>query len=150
MVILEQQLEEFETGRTKWLTINLIGFFIWDALRITNSYLLDGSSNAILMSAMLLGCIIWLASLIQLIRLGLKVSKSKKALQIFNDELISINRQKTWGVALFAVCMVQVAIMLITTFGTEISGIMAAELSIFVGIISIIGGFLYYNRDSNE
>ena len=143
-----KELELLEKWRIKWMTINLLGFCIWDGLRIGTSHFWDKPS-LILTIVMWIGWVIWVAGFVQLTRLSLKSKKTKQALEILNDELVEFNRLKAWRAALLMVGLLQVIIILLISFGIEISGLLAADLSIFVAVVSAIGGFLYYNTELN-
>ncbi len=144
---LTQQIEDLESKRIKWLSINLAGFCIWDSLRITTNHLLDISDAPLLTGIMLLGWLIWIIGLVQIIRLSSKVRKTRLALEIMNDELFKINLLKAFRTALVTVIVAQLAIILITTFITHLSGIFVAEISVFISVTTVIGAFLYFNRD---
>jgi len=146
---LEKQVEVLEQKRSKWLLIGLIGFSIWDGSRIINAYLLDNYTSPIFTGLMLLGWLTWTVGLIKIIRLGKEMKRNKLFAQILNDELIELNRSKAWRASLIMVGLTQVLIMLTTLFVTEISGILAAELSIFVLCTSAVAGFIYFNKESN-
>lgn len=126
-----------------------IGFCIWDGLRIIDNYLLENHTFPLLTGIMLLGWLIWLVGLIQIIRIGKEMNGNKLMSQILNDELIEHNRFKAWRASLVMVALTQVFIVMTTLFVTEVSGILAAELSIFVLVTSAIVGFLYFNKESN-
>ena len=146
---LHIQVEDFEQKRSKWLLISLIGFCIWDGARIIDTYLLENYNFPILTGILLSGWLIWLVGLIQIVRIGKKIKHNRRLTQILNDELVEINRFKTWRATLVMVALTQVLIITMTVFMPETSGIFAAELSIFVMVTSAISGFLYFNRESN-
>lgn len=146
---LQIKIEELEQKRSKWLIIGLIGFCIWDGLRIVDRYILSDHTYPILTGMLLLGWLIWSVGLIKILQIGKKLKHDKHVNQILNDELVELNRLKSWRFSLLMIGLTQVFIV-ITSFVTNISGILAAELSIFVLVISAIGGFLYYNRDNSE
>lgn len=140
---LQTQVEELEQKRSKWLILNLIGFCVWDGSRIIQNYLMDNHPALTLIT--LLGWLIWVVSLVQILRLGKKISADRHVFQILNDELIELTRFKSWRAALVAVTITQGFIILLTSFVTEVSALFAAELTIFVAVLSSIGSFLYYN-----
>ena len=72
-----------------------------------------------------------------------------RVLQILNDDLIVVNRLKAWRLTLVAVVLTQVLVIAITLFAIKIPGVLMAELSVFVSVISAIGGFLYYDNLSD-
>lgn len=146
---LQEELEGLEKWRTKWLFINLIGFCLWDGMRIAINYFLEASKNPILVAVMGLGWLLWILGLVQLLRFGAKARKTKQALQILNDELVTSNRLKAWRTGFLALSFTQVVIIVVTTLGMEVQGILAAEVSIFVAVTSAIGSFLYFNTEQN-
>ncbi len=147
---LQIRVEALEQRRSKWLMITLIGFCIWDGLRIVESYLLGNYTSPILIGIMLLGWLIWVIGLIQILRIGKEMKRNIQLCQILNDELIELTRFKAWRASLVMVGLTQAIIILTTLFVTEISGILAAEISIFVLVTSAIGGFFYFDREYNE
>ena len=149
MLIMEKlqiQVEALERKRSKWLIINLIGFCIWDGLRIIENYVLVNTVSPLRTGVMLLGGLIWMVALIKLLRLGNDMKGNKYLVQILNDELIELNRYKVWRASLLMVILTQVLIIIATFFVADISGILAAELSIFVFVTSALGGFSYFNK----
>ncbi len=145
----QQNIELAEQKRSKWLIINLIGFFIWDGLRIIDSYILINQPKQIITGAILLGATIWIVSLIQLMKFGKSIKNNRQVMQILNDELMELNRLKTWRFALLSLVLTQVVIIGFSLLSNSITGLLAAELSIFVTVLSSIGGFLYFNSEQN-
>jgi len=143
---LENRLEELEQMRSKWLFINLVGFVLWDGLRMIDLYILE-ELNPLGQILLWSGWLIWTVGLVQLTRLGFKVKKTKMATQILNDEWIELSRLKSWRLAFLAVTLTQVAIIVLNLFSFQISGIFAAELSIFVAVVSALLAFLYFNQE---
>ncbi len=137
-------IEKLESKRTKYLRLNLIGFVIWAGLRIVDNYILSGS-NPVLLAALAVGCIIWIVSLLQILRLGSKVKKNKEAQAIFNDELIIQHRLKAWKFGFICVILTQVVLILSHLLFSNFSGQMAAEITVFVGITAAVGAFTYFD-----
>lgn len=146
---LQTQVEVLERKRSQWLTFNLIAFTMWDGARIIANYVMHDPAHPILTGFTLFGGIFWIISLLQILRLGKRMKKDMQVLRILNDDLIELNRLRSWRLALVVVALNQCLIIMLSLFGIEISGILAAELSIFVLVIAAIGGFLYYDRESN-
>jgi len=146
MKTLEIQLEELEKMRAKWLLVNLVGFVFWDGFRIANNYLIEGGISTMLLIVYGLGWLTWVIGLVQLSRLSTKVKKTKLASQVLNDELVEFNRLKAWRVALFAVILTQVVVIVSNFLSVEVSGILSAEITVFVGVVSAITAFLYYDQ----
>lgn len=147
MKSLETQIEELETMRTRWLLVILLGFIFWDGFRIIDGHLVEGGIANSLQIIIWTGWLIWVIGLVQLTRVGLKVKKTKMASQILNDELVELTRLKSWRFALIAVVSTQVVIICAPLFSIEISGILSAELSIFVAVVSALSAFTYYENE---
>ncbi len=144
MKALEKQIEDLEKMRISWLLINLIGFILWDGFRIIDGHLIDGGISNSLQIFLLLGWLIWIIGFVQLIRVGLKVKKTKLASQILNDELVELNRLKSWRLGLIVVVMTQAVVIFLSSISFDISGILSAEISIFIAVIAVISAFIYY------
>lgn len=137
-------IEKLENKRTKYLRINLIGFVIWAGLRIIDNYLLSGP-EPVLLVALAIGWIVWIASLLQILRLGSIVKKNKEAQEIFNDELVSQYRLKAWKFGFICVILTQAFLILSSLLFSNFSGQMAAEITLFVGITATVGAFTYFD-----
>ncbi len=146
MSTLTSELEALEKMRSQWLLINLIGFMIWDGFRILDNYLITGGLSNTFQIVLIVGWLIWTLGFIQLTRLGFRAKKTKVALEVLNDELVEHSRLRSWRFALIAVVLTQVIIMLLSFGSIEISGILAAELSLYVVVVSAIAGFVYFDR----
>ena len=141
-----QQLAEYiEHKRDHWMKWNLVGFVLWQGLRLVQQYLVPGHYLALLLPLTLLGAGIWGVSLLKLTQL-LQVKKANPALQaILNDELIVAHRWKAAGVGFGILLLMQVLIEVVSYF-YPFSASLSAELSIFVGVVSALGAFLYWHR----
>ena len=147
---IQQQLENLEKGRSRWIFVNLIGFCVWDGMRILNNYFANPLELPVSTGIMILGWGIWILGLIQLFKVSAKAKQTKNAMGILNDELVQINRMKAWRLAFVVLCFSQVMVLLYSLAITNISSALSAEISIYIGVIAAIGGFLYFNNDPNE
>ncbi|MDW3196531.1 MAG: hypothetical protein R8G66_29415 [Cytophagales bacterium] len=150
MNTLANEIEALERMRTRWLLINLIGFIIWDGFRMLDSYVISGGISNTYQIILIIGWLIWVLGFIQLTRLGMKAKKTKMALQVLNDEMVAATRLKTWRLALIAVVFTQVGIIALSFDYIQISGVFAAELTIFVSVVSAIGSFIYFDRNPTD
>ena len=146
METLEKQIDEFEKKRISWLLVNLIGFILWDGFRIIENYLINGKVNPLFQLFIFLGWLIWVLGFVQLVRLSKKVRKIKQAQQILNDELVELNRLKSLRFALIVVALVQVSIIALSVFAVDITGVLAAEVSVFAVVTSVLSAFVYYDK----
>lgn len=149
MNALVTEIETLEKMRTRWLLVNLIGFIIWDGFRMMDSYVISGGISNTYQIILIIGWLIWVLGFVQLTRLGMKAKKTKMALQILNDEMVTATRFKTWRLALIAVVLTQVFIVALSFGSIEISGVLAAELTIFVAVVSAIGSFIFFDRNTD-
>ena len=146
MQALETQIEELEKKRDRWLAINLIGFIVWDGFRIMDNYLIEGGVNNTLEFIYFLGWITWIIGLIQMFRLGYSVKKTHLASQVLNDEWVEFIRLKSWRLAFIMIVLIQIVIIGLQIFTVSVSGILSAELTLFVAVVSAIAAFIYYNK----
>ncbi len=150
MTTVETQIEELEKMRSRWLLINLIGFVLWDGFRIFDSYLIEGGLATHFQIIYLFGWLTWTLGLVQLTRLGFKAKKVRQASQILNDELVELNRLKSWRLALFVVLITQVVIIALSFLSFDVSGILSAEISIFAAVTAALSAFTYYQIFTND
>ncbi|WP_109831463.1 hypothetical protein [Reichenbachiella versicolor] len=143
---LESQIEELEKMRTTWLLVFLIGFIFWDGFRIVTNHFPENKMVNYATTISLLGWLTWTLGLIQMFRMGYKVKKVKQAAQILNDELVELNRLKSWRIAFITVVLAQLAIMALSLLSFDISGILSAEISIFIAVTVALSAFIYYNK----
>lgn len=148
MEALATEIEALEKMRTRWLLVNLMGFIIWDGFRIVDGYLINGGINNSLQVVLILGWLIWTLGFIQLTRLGFKAKKTKMAMEVLNDELVEHSRLKTWRFAFIVVVITQVVIVVLSLISIEISGMLAAEVSIYMAVVSAIAAFIYFERSA--
>lgn len=146
---LQVQIEALEQKRSRWLKAILIGFSIWYGFRIVDTYFLEKQSHPILLGIVILGFFVWLFFLVKLLSLVKEINSTKQINQILNDELVTLNRLKTWRMAFIAVVLTQAVILFLSLFVRELPGMFVAELSIFVAVAFSLGGFLYYNSESD-
>lgn len=142
-----EQIEKLESKRTRLIKVNLAGFILWDGMRIVNAYLLTNPAP-VLKFIEILGWALWFVSLFMILSLRRKINSSRQMSAILNDELILSNRLKAWRFAFGSVMVMNGCLIAINLFW-PVSGIFAAESSIFAGVVATIGSFLYYS-ESNE
>ncbi len=146
MKSLEIELEELETKRTRLLITILVGYFIWDSTRILDLFILKETFPSYLSALLGFGWLIFFVGLVKLLRMGSKIKKSKIAQQVLNDEWIESNRLKAFKTGYMAVLGVQLIIIILSTVSVEISGLLSAEISKFVAVISVLISFLLLNK----
>lgn len=140
---LQDKVEVLERQRVTWLLINLIGFCVWDGLRIVDRYGFTGPSYPVITGLMLMGWLAWVSGLWQVFRLKREMNRDQRLLHMLNDERVEHNRFRAWRIGLIAVVLTQVAILSASLFAVEISGALAADLTILVAVAVATGGFLY-------
>lgn len=145
--MVEEQIlaEKLEQKRNKWLLLNLLGFILWDGVRILQSYLLKTEFSIVLTPLELIGGLLWIISLVQILRLGKSIKENPLLQAILNDELVLLHRMQAWKAGFIVVLGTQIAFLLVHLF-YPFSAALAAELSIFLGVSASITAFIYFQR----
>ncbi|WPP50197.1 hypothetical protein [Catalinimonas niigatensis] len=141
--MIEQQMhaEQLEQKRSKWLLINLLGFILWDGIRILQGYILKTEFSLIFTPLELLGWLLWAISLIQILRLGKNIKANPLLQDILNDELVRLNRMQAWKTGFIVVLSTQIILLLVHLF-YPFSAALGAEVTIFLGVVSSIAAFM--------
>lgn len=139
------EAENLDKKRSQWIAINLIGFIIWDGMRILGNYFIHGEVHPLLFITEIIGWLIWTISLIWIIRTSKRINKDENLKTVLNDEYVVVSRLKSWRAGFISILITQVVILLIALTVT-ISGQLSAEISIFVGVGSAMLSFIVYHR----
>lgn len=137
--------EKLEEKRLIWLKLNLFGFAFGGLFRIIQYFISDPTVSFIMTTLQIVGSIIWALSLYQLVKIGRKINGDQALQQIFNDELVTLNRLKAMKVGFFAVLITQAILISIALFYSY-DGLLAAELTIYVGVCAVLAAFIIYEE----
>ncbi|MES2731462.1 MAG: hypothetical protein V4714_06925 [Bacteroidota bacterium] len=137
--------ERWEGDRIKWIKWMLLGFMLWDGARISEKYLFPGQYEFVLAPMIAIGTIIWMVGMLKLSQLSKLLKKNKQLNIILNDEMIVLHRLKAFTTGFYALVATQVLIQFIS-YSHPFSSILAADISIFVGVVSAGVAFIVYHR----
>lgn len=135
---IQEMAEGLENRRLIGLRLNLFGFALAGLFRIIDVYFMSVSGNSTFLMLQIAGGSLWLASLIQLLLIRVKINRDQNLKRLFNDELNAQNRLKTWKVGFIAVMIVQVVLIIVSLFGNY-NALMAAEISVYVAVCAVLG-----------
>lgn len=134
---LQEIAEGLENRRLIGLRLNLFGFALAGLFRIIDVYFMPDSGDQTFLILQIAGGALWLASLIQLLLIRVKINKDQNLKRLFNDELNAQNRLKTWKVGFIAVMIVQAVLVVVSFFG-DYNALMAAEVSVYVAVCAVL------------
>lgn len=145
--MLEESLlaEKLEQERSKWLLLCLLGFILWDSIRILHGYILQTLPDMLMIPLELLGGLLWMISLVQIFRLGKRIHSNPLLQRMLNDELVRSNRMNAWKTGFIVVLGTQAALLVVHMFH-PFSAALGAEISIFLGVVSSIAAFISLNK----
>lgn len=125
--------EELENRKLSLLRLCLSGFALGGLSRLVQAYIVQSDTYMLLTILQVLGCVILLISLQQLLLVNRKVKGDKLLQQIFNDELSTQTKLKSWKAGFFALLVVQLTFILLS-FVFNIEGGLVAELNLFIAV----------------
>jgi len=133
-----------ERTRTRLLLGGLIFFVAWEGLRLAE-HLFAGSlgrtARLTLIAGSLIGWLGWLYYLMRSVRLAARVRATPELEATLEGEVVQAARLKAFRAGFVAVMMAQAVPLVVT-----MPALAAAELSILVGVATVIGSYLLYER----
>ena len=130
-------------GRTSLLGF-LIGFSLWQGARLAQQVSpADGPPAAVFTAVQLTGWLIWAVFLIQVVIFGRGAPAAIRG--ALNDELTTHRREMSWAIGFFAVMFTQGVLLFAAVTNPGIR--LAAEFTVFVGVLAAIGSYLYLDRE---
>jgi hypothetical protein len=97
----------------------------------------------------LVGCGYWGLQLLRMLQIERMLRKQPQLADALNDEYVQQKRWKAWKVAFCAILVCQAVIILINLLAPFDAGI-GALITIWVAVVSSIGTFLYFDRESKN
>jgi hypothetical protein len=138
-----ERLEKTRYNLLKWVTI---GWAIWFGTFI----LKDSVQNHTIIGAAsafgALGWIIFIINLIKFLKLKRELGWDKKVEKALNDELHQLNMHKSFQIG-FGVVIWTTAVFLGFAVFSEIKALLVTEITLYVGVLSVLISGLIYNRD---
>jgi hypothetical protein len=97
----------------------------------------------------LVGCGYWGIHLIRMLKIERILRQQPQLADALNDEYVQHKRQKAWKVAFFAILVCQAVIILANLLAPFDAG-SGALITIWVAVVSSIGAYLYFDRESEN
>jgi len=138
-----EQLEKSRYNLLKWLTI---GWAIWFGTfilkdSVQNHFILGAAS-----SVGALGWIIFIINLVKFLKLKRELKWDKKVEKALNDELHQLNMHKSFQIGFGVVISITAVFLGLAEF-IEIKALLVTEITLYLGVLSVLISGLIYNRD---
>ena len=141
------QVERLARQRRTILAGTLVGFTLWQGGAIFREMApANGFAKLVEISGELVGAIVWI---VYSVRLRIWQAHAVGALgRAVGDELWRHRMLLSFAIAFFAIAFVQGAIIVIAIAApTPPRALLAAQISIYIGVATAIGTFLYLDRE---
>lgn len=148
---METQLlaEALDSKRYMWLKWNLIGFVLWQGVRLGKEYVPSELNRTafglVIILVMLLGMVIWIVTLVRIIRLSKYLKTSPQLQAILNDELHILHKSKALAMGFWSLLFTQIAMQVVAIY-YPFSALLGAQLSAFIGVAVVSISMLWYYR----
>jgi hypothetical protein len=139
-------IEKFDKSRyrlIKWFTV---GWVVWYGTFIAKDVINNTPIVLLLVLVGLVGWVIWSINLVQLLRLGKKISINPELAEAMNNEMQKFYALKSSNIA-FAATMATVGVFIGITAFYKISALIVCESILFVGMSSAFISYLVYNKE---
>jgi hypothetical protein len=142
--------ERMDLRRRQILAGIILGFSAAQIAMILDRILTPGLLiHGTLIIISLLGWILFGVQLFLMFRTGAQLRGKPEVELALNDEFVRQKRRKAATIAFWAAMICQAAIILVNLFFPLDAGI-GAQLTIAVGVVSLIGSFLYLDREDGD
>jgi hypothetical protein len=140
---LIERLEKTRYNLLKWLTI---GWAIWFGTFILKDIIQNPMIIGAASTVGLMGWIIFSINLIQFLKLKRELNWDPKAKEALNDELHQLNMHKSFQIGYWAVLTTTAVFLGFAEF-LEIKALLVTEVTLYLGVLSVLISGLIYNRD---
>ena len=144
-------VEALDQDRRRMLVGALIGFSMWQGSWIVSHALPRGTAalgaQFALALVSLVGWAFWGFYLFRILRWTRRVRADDSLAAALNDERVKLARIKASALAFHAVMETQAILLIASVISGSIPAAMVAQVSILVGIVAAMGGFLAYERE---
>lgn len=140
---LIEQLNNSRYNLIKWL---MIGWSIWVGTYIAKDLIQYQLILTALVWVGLLGWVVFIINLLKYLKLKREVKSDSLLSEALNDELIRLNRYKSFFLG-FWVTISIIAIFFGISLFVNISSLMVCRVTIYVGVLSVLISGLFYNKD---
>ncbi|HWQ45230.1 MAG TPA: hypothetical protein VN376_00100 [Longilinea sp.] len=142
--------DELDRSRRQVLLGIMIGYSVWlIAFLLLQDWRLPIWIDLAILGLGLVGCGYWFFQLLRMLRMEKMLRRQPELADAMNDEYVQQKRWKAWKFAFIAILVCQAVIILVNLWIPFDAGI-GAQLTIWVGVVSSIGSFLFYDRESED
>ncbi len=142
--------DELDRSRRQVLLGIVIGYSIWlVTFLLLQDWRLPIGVDLAILGIGLAGCGYWTFHLLRMLRMERVLRRQPELADAMNDEFVQQKRWKAWKFAFIAVLVCQALLILVNLWIPFDAGL-AAQLTIWVAVVSSIGAFLYYDRESED
>jgi hypothetical protein len=138
-----EKLDKSRYGLLKWLTI---GWAMWFGGFILKDFISNTLILGLIIMFGLVGWIMFTVSLIRFRKFAKIVNSDSDLKNALNDELMLHNRNKSVTVGYWVLINV-IGIFLVLSIYTDITALIVCEVTLYIGILSVLVSSLKYNRD---
>ncbi|MFN6087259.1 MAG: hypothetical protein ACK47E_00765 [Cyclobacteriaceae bacterium] len=139
-------IEKFDKSRYRLIKWSTVGWMVWYGTFIAKDVINNKPILLLLVLVGLVGSVLWSINLVQLLRLGKKISVNPELTEAMNNEMQKFYVLKSSNIA-FAATMATVGIFIGITAFYKISALIVCESILFVGISSGLIAYLTYNKE---
>ena len=140
---LIEQLNKSRYNLIKWLTI---GWSLWVGTYILKGFIQFGLILSALIWIGLLGWVVFIINLVKYLKLNREVRADSLLKEALNDELLQLNRYKSFFIGFIATISV-VSIFFTISLFVMIPSLMVCRITIFCGVLAVLIAGLILNKE---
>jgi hypothetical protein len=138
-----------EVRLRRWRAIGLAAFAgafaLWQLADIFVPF--RGRGSGWLAALPLLGALVLASIVIRVLFLQRAIARDHEVRGALNDELVRHHRARSLVAGFWAVMIAQGAFLVAHAFGAEVTAVVAARLTILVGVVAVLSTFAMLERD---
>lgn len=140
---LIEQLNKSRYNLIKWLTI---GWSLWVGTYILKDFIQFGLILSALIWIGLLGWVVFIINLVKYLKLNREVRADSLLKEALNDELLQLNRYKSFFIG-FIATISAVSIFFTISLFVMIPSLMVCRITIFCGVLAVLIAGLILNKE---
>lgn len=138
-------IEKFDSLRSRLLIWTTIGFAVWYGMNILMDLTTLASARFFATFLGLAASVVWMTTLIKLLRLARAIQKEPNLRHALNDELFLHNKVKAFETGYWCVLLTVVTAMAVSIYIT-IPALLVCKIILYVAVLSFLSAAILYNR----
>lgn len=138
-------IERFDSLRTRLLIWTTVGFAIWYGMNILTDLTTMAAARFFVTLLGLIASVVWMTTLIKLLRLAKTIQKAPNLRHALNDELFLHNKGKAFETGYWCV-LITVVIALAVSIYITIPALLVCKIILYVAVLSFLSAAIFYNR----